>query len=144
MVSESTIRKDVYEYLYTLVNTNKLSGTTVLSSFLEKNPIWPCIIINPALVSVEQLGVKIDARIQVLRVEFDFYAIAVSGQGKEMVDKMRDNVMNTILNNESGLYSNQLVLNSADFWDDSNTDSFKFNEQNLHTASSILKLTLRG
>lgn len=141
MVTEvklSTIRQDLFSVIFTLINDNKPSGWTVLSAFPEDNALFPCIIINPAIVKPSIIGLD-DSSIIVedIEVEIEFYAEAKDG--KEKIDVGRDNVQNTILSNTSSLDSSKLVL-SEDPFDDSNADSFITNNQKINTAASLIKL----
>ena len=134
-VTLATIRQNVFATIFTIVDDNKPSGWTVLSAYPEDNAIFPCIVINPALIKVSIIGLDASCLVvEDIGVEFEFYAL--SKDNKDKIDQGRDNVQTTLLDKTSTLSDNNLVLNEDPF-DDSNTDSFLSGDEKINTGASI-------
>jgi hypothetical protein len=139
-VDLSTIRVDVFNNISTLIDDNKLTGWTILSSFPEDNPIFPCIVINPALIRTKMLTLDRSKHRRNISVEVGFYVEAKDRLST--LDKGRDNFHNTLMNNHSTLRTYGLVLDMNSPFTDSEVTTQLFNEHKLHTATSIINLKL--
>lgn len=140
--SESTIRTNIYNTIFTLINTYKLTGWTVLSSFPVKQPVFPCIVINPANVTIRKLGFQIGARINAAEVIIEMYSPA--SDRKESLDLMRDKLQQTFIDHESDvLFAYKLILDGEEPFIDSDVDTVEFNRQELNTASIAVNFTIR-
>lgn len=136
MVSLSTVRSDVYTTLRTLIDTNKVSGTTIVNSFPEANPVFPCVVMPMADVGFTG-ATSIDGskRVYEVVVEFGFWATALSGQGQLKVAQMMDNLQSTLEANQASLLTSNLALIS---FSPSSVERVDVNEQKLYTAGAML------
>jgi len=98
MASESTVRVDTFQAIYTLINANKLTGWTVVSSFPETEPSFPCIVINPANISSSVMTLNNGKRNTEIRIVFELYAS--SRDGKQKIDQGSDNLTSTFTTND--------------------------------------------
>ena len=99
-VSRNKSRVEVFHYVYNQLNkdpptyTDRDSNTatyTILSSFPEISPTFPCIVINPIIKRFIQLGV--DKRPNTsLPSSFDIDFYAKCRDGKNAIDIARDKV----------------------------------------------------
>ena len=139
-VDLDTIRADIFNNLATLINNNKLSGWAILSAFPEENPVFPCIVINPARVPFNFLTFTRAAKKINITVELELFAEAKDG--KEKIDEARDNLQATIINNYSTLKTYGLVFATDNSFVDSEVSMDIYNEHKLNTASIELNLRL--
>ena len=139
-VDLDTIRADIFNNLATLINNNKLSGWAVLSAFPEENPVFPCIVINPAMVPFNFLTLDRSAKKFNITVELELFAEA--SEGKEKIDEARDNLQATIINNYSTLKTYGLVLALDNPFVDSAIGMDNYNEHKLNIASVELNMRL--
>src|SRR3990167_5498222 len=102
-ITESTIRKDVFKEVFTLVNANKLLGWTVLASFPEISPVFPVVVINPANVEFDFLNFPDTARMKRVSIIVDIYSLARDGKVK--MDEGKDNISNTLNTNITSLFT---------------------------------------
>lgn len=137
-VALATLGKNVFNTIAKLIDDNKPSGWTVLSSFPEVSPTFPCIVIDPSKAKPEIVGLDKDSYlVENIEILIEFYAL--SKDGKEKIDEGRDNVRNTILTNQSTLDTYGLYLKKDPF-DDSNVDNFITGREKLNTAGCILRM----
>jgi len=136
-ISESTIRKDVFKELFTLINANKLSGWTVLASFPEVSPTFPCIIINPANIDFTILSLTGTTRLKTISIIVDIFSLAKDGKAK--MDEGKDNVSNTLWSNITSLF-NSTSLNLIDI-NDSNVETIVLDDQKINFGSMEVLLT---
>ena len=142
--SIETLRQNVFANIYTLVNDNKPSGWTVLSSYPEttisSSIPFPFIIINSANVKPTIVGMDKNSYIvEDIKVEIEFFCKAI--KGNDQLDRGRDNVMNTLLTKQSTLETYNLYLNE-DAFDDSTTDVFVSGNEKIRTGASIVSMGL--
>ena len=139
-VSEATLRRSVVTNLFTLIDDNKLSGWTVLAAFPEKKATFPCIIINPANVSLNKIGTRVDARINKVTVLAELFS--PSSSRLEALDIARDNIQETIVNNTGTLATYKMALGTDEPFIESDVDTIQFNEQNLKTSAVQLSFDI--
>jgi len=142
MVNEltiSTIRTNGFKSIYTILNTNKVSGTTIYAGFPNKNPSFPCYIIQPVLGNGFNVGM--DTQDYNLNIEIEFWCRAEDDR-KDKIDEMKDNVMNTIITNQSSLSTQNISLQEGWFNDDM-SDTVLINDEKYHTGSITLSLKLK-
>ena len=137
-VTNATIKVNTFKTLYTLLNANKPSGWTVLSSFPDSPPVFPCIVIDPARVSVMTPTFRVDARKYDIEVELAFYVQASSR--KEALDAGVDEVREVILNNQATFVTNKLVLSSELPFDETEVNTIQVNDIKLHNSFAMIKL----
>jgi hypothetical protein len=140
-VSKATIRENTFNTIATLLNNNKLSGWTVLSAFPEQNPAFPCLVVNPAAITLQALDVgksKYRWRVSVLVDVF-----SLTKQGKEKNDEGMDNVMDTIRSNISTLQTYNLTLDRTTPFVDAGAQEIEVNEQGLNLNSITINLVAR-
>jgi len=94
VVTESTARVEIFKKFFSIINTNKLSNTTVLATFPEKSPTFPSYVVNPAQVSNTSLAIDTGSREINFTLEIDMYGDA--RDGTEKIDEMKDNVIDTL------------------------------------------------
>lgn len=139
--ASATLRVNVFNTIQTLIDNNKLSTWTVLSAFPESDPVFPCIVVNPAIVKPSIVALDKNCEvIEEIVVEIEYFALAKDG--KKKIDEGRDNVMNIFLSNWSTLETYNL-LPAEDPFEDSNIDTFIFGREKINTGASILRLQLR-
>tara|TARA_Y100000310_G_C20621392_1_gene783497 strand:- start:41 stop:478 length:438 start_codon:yes stop_codon:yes gene_type:complete len=126
----STIRENVFNTVTTLIDNNKLSGWTVLSSFPEQNPTFPCVIINPAKIT--QNIMTINKGVAVYRISVEVELFAAANDGKEKIDQGLDNINNTFFSNASTLKTYNLFLDNAIPIEDLGAGNLVFNQNKLN------------
>jgi len=93
-ITKEELHQRIFENLYQLINSNKLSGCEVLSAFPEKNPVFPCIVINSAVPRLQALNVQKTKFRWKARVLIEVYSL--TKDGKKTNDAGMDNIMNSI------------------------------------------------
>jgi len=93
-VTESTARVEIFQSIYTIINSNKLSGTTVLATFPEKSPTFPCYVINPSNLTNDALALDMGSRDSDFSMRIILYGDARDGTKK--IDEMKDNIIDTL------------------------------------------------
>jgi hypothetical protein len=139
-VTEATIRKNSFKAIYDLINTNKPSGWTVLSSFPESKPVFPCIVVNPSQTDVNVQGFNITHRLRTIEIVLEFYAKASSR--KEAIDTALDSVEQTLLTNQTSLVSSKIILYGDTPIDQTEVGSIDINGDKLHFAFMHVLLRL--
>jgi hypothetical protein len=139
-VSKATIRENVFNTVTTLIDSNKLSGWTVLSAYPEQNPVFPCVVINPAAITVKGLSLDRTKNRFSAEVICDIYSLAK--QGKKKNDQGRDNFQNTISANVTALAQYNLLL-PTEAMSDEGSDSIELNGQTLNFGTIVLNLVVR-
>lgn len=122
--------------------TNKDGGTstfTILSSFPEVTPTFPCIVINPIEQDLKFLGVA-DApnKIKMAAVDIEFYT--KTRDGKNAIDAARESVQSTLLAKRRWT---TFIINMEDPFDDSPVDTIEVGEERLNTATITMNVKLR-
>jgi hypothetical protein len=138
-ISETNTNTDVYKTIYTLINTNKISGSYVYSGFSEKTIAFPCYIINPALVSVRKADYQGASQDYDISIEIELWA--TGNQLKAKIDEMKGNIRATVLNNLASLRTSGLDL-AEEWYDDSNVDTLEMEQVKYHTGAVILSFKL--
>ena len=137
-VTDSTIKVNTFKSIYKIINDNKPSGWTVLSSYPESKPVFPCIVINPANVTTQAPLYRIDGKKFDIKVELEFYAL--SSSRKETLDTGIDSVRNTILTNMTALKAQNLVLATTTPVDETNAGTIEVNGIKLNSAFMMINL----
>ena len=138
MVTASTIRAGAFAALYSLINSNKVSGSTILASYPESNPSFPCVIMPMPQAEVPD-ALSLDGTRQYrFTVEFSVWATAAQGQGQAKVAELLDNLQNTLTTNTTTLNGHKIKFES---FDPSRVDKVEVNEQKLYTAGAIATFT---
>ena len=137
MVTISTIRAGAHAALYSLINTNKISGSTVSNSYPESSPSFPCYIIPLIEADVPGSETLADLRQYKFNVEFSVWATAAQGQAK--IAELLDNLQATLEGSTATLNSNQIKFER---FEASKIDKVEVNEQKLYTAGGIAVFTL--
>ena len=142
-VVKATMRANVFNTIATLLNDNKLSGWAVLSAFPEQNPVFPCIVVNPAKGRIRKLVLDGSKTRRLIEVTVEIYTLG-SDTGKEESDKGADNVTDTLTTNTATLLTNNLVAPMKDgFIIDEAPTAGQFNENNINIRSMIVNLVAR-
>lgn len=138
-VTESSTRQNIFKSIYTLINNNKLSGSSVLAGFSADSPSFPCYVIESAKVSIKK--VTKSSTIQDYECQIEIELWATSNQLKAKIDEMKDNIQETILNNITTLENQNLDL-AEDWYDDSNVETVERDEVKYHTGAVLLSFNL--
>ena len=140
-LSIATIRQNFFATMYNLINTNKPTGWNVFASYPEDEASFPCIILNSGNIKPTIVGLDEDSyMVEDIKLKVEFYALASSGD--DMIEIGRDNVMNTILTNQSTLDTYGIYLKENPF-DDSDVDTFISGKEKIRTAGSIISLGMK-
>ena len=139
-------RQTIFQAIYNALNSSPPTYTwnsttytyTILSAFPDTNPVFPCIVINPATKNTTSLGVAwtTDKRSAKVNVNIDFYAPVSHGKGA--IDSARDTVEALIGN----LKSSTFYL-THDPFEDTEVDKMEYNDQTLNTATMMVYMTAR-
>ena len=138
-VAETTARENLFADMFSLINTNKLSGWTVLATFPESNPAFPCVVIHGA--EVESDGLTFNRSQRDFPVTMEIEVFAKAADGLEKIDQGKDNVMATIRNNQSSLYSDKIDVPTVN---DTGSSQLMFNEVKINQGglSADIRLLL--
>jgi hypothetical protein len=93
----ATIRADTYSALRTLIDANKISGSTVVNSFPDSTPSFPCYILPMPEVNLDEPTMDGSTRQYRLEVPMEVYATRAQGQVK--IAQMLDNLQATLEGN---------------------------------------------
>lgn len=81
-ISDSSLRANVFETVYDLVNSNKSSWTTVGSKTInlyaklpDDNPVFPCIIVHPVVVDKDTYSMDRTTMNKNVLVVLEIYSI---------------------------------------------------------------------
>ena len=91
VVTENTARVEVFQSIFSIINTNKLTGTTVLATFPEKSPTFPCYVLNSPEITNGSLAFDTGSRQIDFTMNIEFFGDARDGMQK--IDQMKDNVL---------------------------------------------------
>lgn len=149
MVSAATIETDVYEVMETLLLAHKPTYTrkeidytyTLLAEYPKRNPIFPIMILNSAIIPTEFIDLKNSTTDYMISVQIDFYA--KEAHGAKAIDEAIQSLRATIIGNESTFTDTDGLILTEDFWDSSNVVPFEDRNQLLHTGSVIVKFKLK-
>jgi len=140
VVKENTVRVETYKAIYDLINSyfnDAVSGWTIVSAYPEVNPVFPCIVINPATVSISKESLNFGIRQSEIMVQIDFYTKA--NTGKKAIDEAKDAVHNLFLESVTILNNANLSYNDLD---DVSSDSFTEGEQKLNYGGLVVRFKL--
>ena len=136
-VTESTARVEVFQNIYSIINTNKLTGTTVLATFPEKSPTFPCYVIESASVSNSSLAIDTESR--ELNYDVNLFVYCDARDGMQKIDQMKDNVINSLRDS-----TNIATLKSANISilniDDDGVRQDQYNDMKINSG----QLTISG
>lgn len=135
MVDLANIREQAYAQIYALVNTNKISGSTVTNSFPTKNPSFPCYVLPLSKVTTGQ-ALTYDGSKYQYNVVAEFEVYALQGQGQVKVAQMLDNLQATFEGNS--LASNNLLFERLE---DDDIDKIEVNNSKLFMSSATVTFT---
>jgi len=137
-VTESTIYSNTFKTIYTLINANKVSGTTVYAGFPNNAPSFPLYAIQPAQTLAESVSYG-DENDYDISIEIELWCVASDLKSK--IDELKQNVFSTILSNTTSLRNSNLLL-ASDWFDDTNVASVEFNNEKFHTGAVLIKFKL--
>lgn len=132
MVTASTIRANAYSVIRTLINNNKVSGSTVINSYPEADPAFPCVIVPMPEAGIPDTVSLGDLKTYSFSIEFSVWATAAQGQAK--VAELLDNIQATLEANTTALNAEKIKF---DTFSPSRVDKVEVNEQKLYTAGAI-------
>ena len=140
-VVEASLRKNIYNTIFTLIDANKLTGWTVLSAFPEVQATFPCLVIKSANITLNKIGFTTDGRINEAEIVIELYSKASSR--KETIDLMRDKLYDIFLTNKSTLFTYNLFLSGENPFIDSGTDEIEYNNEKFNTSAVAIQLGIR-
>jgi len=129
-IVQSTIRANVFETVYDLL-TAQLSTGTVTAAFIDDAPTFPQVVINPSSIKIERQTFNVDNRTYEVEVEVELYC----KKNKE-IDQISDEISNDMYSNETTLKDFGLYLEDME---DSNEDTFFWNDQKIHTKGILVR-----
>tara|TARA_R100001509_G_C4825109_1_gene201224 strand:+ start:49 stop:477 length:429 start_codon:yes stop_codon:yes gene_type:complete len=136
-VTESTARVEVFQNIYSIINTNKLTGTTVLATFPEKSPTFPCYVLESASISNSSLAIDTGSR--ELNYDVNLFVYCDARDGMQKIDQMKDNVINSLRDS-----TNIATLKSANISilniDDDGVRQDQYNDMKINSG----QLTISG
>lgn len=148
VVSEATLRQDIFSKIFTLINANLPTYTgkdsttrtyTLVSAFPDViSPAYPLIVLTPAEVNVTLLHHDATAPDYKIEMRMDFYCLFEDG--KKGIDAGRDSIMNTILNDISSLKDDDGLLLQEKPFEDTSVDQLEINRRMVHTGTTILRM----
>ena len=137
VVTESTARVEIFQSIYSIINSNKLSGTAGLATFPEKSPTFPCYVINPSNLTNDALALNMSSRESDFSMRIILYGDARDGTKK--IDEMKDNIIDTLRNsaNVSSLKTDKISIKEIN---DEVSSQSVYKNMKLNKGS----LTIRG
>ncbi len=144
----TTSRVAVFKAVYDCINADPPTYTdrdgntatyTVLSSFPEVDPVYPCLVINPLIKRTRSLGVKWTGDRKSAKGEVDIEFFAKTRDGKNAIDSARDHVEELI----DALQSSAFFLISENPFEDTGVDIVDYNDQKLNTAMLTVNMVIR-
>ena len=128
-ITTATARATIFETLYDSL-TASLSAGTVTAAFIDDNPTFPQVVINPANLAVKKLSLNRDAKRYDVEIEIDIF----TKKNKE-IDQIADEIHDDLNTNESTLKGFGLFINDIE---DSTSDTFFWNDQKIHTKTIVI------
>ena len=128
-IVQSTIRANVFETVYDLL-TAQLSAGTVTAAFIDDSPTFPQVVINPSTIMISKNTFNNSNRSFNVEVEVELFC-----KKNKQIDQISDEISNDLYAQESSLHSDGLFLEDVE---DSNEDTFFWNEQKIHTKGILL------
>ena len=134
-VTESTARVEVFQNIFSLINTNKLASTTVLATFPEKSPTFPRYVINSAEVANLSQALDTDSRELNFTLLIDYFGD--SRDGMQKIDQMKDNTIGTLRDstNRATLKAANISITSIT---DNGNDQDQFRDMKLNSGSIVV------
>lgn len=143
VLTEATMRQDIYKILFDLINGSKPSGWTVTAVLPEDPPQLPQIVIFPTIVKEAILTANAAMTEYEFEVSVLFVGKDVPGTFKKSnVDAAKDTVVNLVRTNRSTLKTSSNILYFG-FEDDTNDVDFLAG-QKVHTASVTFRFKARA
>jgi len=139
VVTESTARVDVFQEIFNIINSNKLSGWTVLATFPEQTPVFPSIIVHPAEVTNNIRSLDRSERTNMGGVEIELIGKASSGMVK--IDEGKDNIIDTLRTAANISTLETAKIDVVDI-DDLGTTQERFRDLKINTGGLRVNLEL--
>jgi len=133
-ITASTIRATIFETLYDSL-TASLSAGTVTASYIDDNPTFPQVVINPAIVKVTKQTLNRGQVEYTAEVEVDVF----TKKNKE-IDQISDEIHTDLATNESTLAGFGLYLNDIE---DSNSSTTFWNNQKVHIKTILMTFQVK-
>ena len=134
-VTESTARVEVFQNIFSLINTNKLASTTVLATFPEKSPTFPCYVINSAEVANLSQALDTDSRELNFTLLIDYFGD--SRDGMQKIDQMKDNTIGTLRDSTNRATLKAANISITSITDNGNSQD-EFREMKLNSGSIVV------
>jgi len=147
-ISLATIRTGTYTSIFTLLTANKPTYTynsatqtyTIYSEYPQKNPSFPCIVINKANITNELITMAGTTNDSSIEVQLDFYAKEL--HGIKAIEAGQDGAMNTIIGNIATFIGTDKISPQEEFWTDTSVSPIEDNNQVINTSSSTVRFKL--
>ena len=134
-VTESTARVEVFQNIFSLINTNKLASTTVLATFPEKSPTFPCYVINSAEVANLSQALDTDSRELNFTLLIDYFGD--SRDGMQKIDQMKDNTIGTLRDSTNRATLKAANISITSITDNGNSQD-EFRDMKLNSGSIVV------
>ena len=134
-VTESTARVEVFQNIFSLINSNKLSNTTVLATFPEKSPTFPCYVINSAEVANLSQALDTDSRELNFTLLIDYFGD--SRDGMQKIDQMKDNTIGTLRDSTNRATLKAANISITSITDNGNSQD-EFRDMKLNSGSILV------
>ena len=134
-VTESTARVEVFQNIFSLINTNKLASTTVLATFPEKSPTFPCYVINSAEVANLSQALDTDSRELNFTILIDYFGD--SRDGMQKIDQMKDNTIGTLRDSTNRATLKAANISITSITDNGNSQD-EFRDMKLNSGSIVV------
>lgn len=132
-VLRATARTNVFELIYDTL-TASLSKGTVTAAFINDQPTYPQVVINPARISQDNLSLDRGTSGYNGEVEIEIYAIKAKD-----IDELSDEICDDLLSSEATFATGNLYLEDLK---DGTTDTVFWNKQKIHIKSLSIKYNL--
>ena len=134
-VTESTARVEVFQNIFSIINTNKLANTSVLATFPEKSPTFPCYVINSAEVANLSQALDTDSRELNFTLLIDYFGD--SRDGMQKIDQMKDNTIGTLRDSTNRATLKTANISITSITDNGNSQD-EFRDMKLNSGSIVV------
>ena len=139
-VTQASLRSTIYNSIFTLLNTYKPTGWTVVSSFPEKDPVFPCYVVNPANITIKFQGMG--KSIKITEAEILIEVFSKVADRMSVLDTGIDKLHEIFTTYESTLRGYRILLSDESPLTDSETSRVDFGGQELNTSAVAVALQI--
>lgn len=125
-VAESTVRANIYSNLYTSLSSS-LSIGTVTAAFIDDQPTFPQVVINPSTISIQKLTLNRGVKQYLCRVDITIYT-----KKNAQLDSIADEICADLNSNESTFKGYGMYLNDIE---DGDAETLFWNNNKIHAKT---------